>query len=366
MSHTRPAGMESVRPATSTLEAVARPLLRLAHLVTHMETTFVTGIDWEDQRQEVLLSLNTGEMELREGAKVDWTDSMCRSMFLSGLTCTADVGSEVTATSGASALGMKSFFAVPILVDDHPIGTVCGASRSEVVLSETQLELMQLIADALQHVFRAEAERSKAVLVAELAQIEAKEARSEAKLHAGHASSMEALAHTDDLTDLPNRRAFVASWEDALARSGRRSHPIGLLLIDVDRFKSVNDSMGHGVGDRVLQAVASALHSATVSGNVLGRLGGDEFAVAISHIDGTALVAVANQIRSSFNQVVGQLGVQATLSIGVVSSEDCPRGEMLSCADIALYLAKSSGRDRAWLYNPDTDHAGGVFTECEI
>ena len=120
------------------------------------------------------------------------------------------------------------------------------------------------------------------------------------------------------------------------------------------------------VGDRVLQAVASALHSATVSGNVLGRLGGDEFAVAISHIDGTALVAVANQIRSSFNQVVGQLGVQATLSIGVVSSEDCPRGEMLSCADIALYLAKSSGRDRAWLYDPDTDHAGGVFTECEI
>lgn len=353
MSHTHPNDVQPTAVAeTSTLEAVARPLLRLAHLVTHMETTFVTGIDWEGQRQEVLLSLNTGEIDLPEGSKLDWADSMCRSMFLSGRTCTAAVGSEVPTTGGASALGLKSFFAVPILVDDNPIGTVCGASRGEIELTELQLELMQLIADALQLVMQADAARSKAVLVSKLAQIEAKEARSEAKLQAGHALSMEALAHTDHLTDLPNRRAFVSGWEDALARSGRRSHRIGLLLIDVDNFKNVNDSMGHGVGDSVLQAVALALHAATVSGNVLGRLGGDEFAVAITHIDGQSLVAIANQLRVLFNQAVEQLGVQVTLSIGVVSSDDCARSEMFKCADLALYLAKNAGRDQAWLFKP--------------
>ncbi|MEO7251670.1 MAG: hypothetical protein ABIW30_03560, partial [Arenimonas sp.] len=129
---------------------MSRPLLQLVQFITGMESSFVTSIDWTAQKQDVICSLNTGPMQVPEGSQVDWCDSMCRSMFLSGRSHTDAVGEQVPATPGATALQMQSFFALPILIHDQPIGTVCGASRRRVQLGEEQMHAMGLIAQALQ------------------------------------------------------------------------------------------------------------------------------------------------------------------------------------------------------------------------
>ncbi len=333
----------------SELEQVGRPLLRLVQHITGMETSFITAIDWENQQQEVLVSLNTGAMQLPEGGRIDWADSMCRSMLLSGHAQTSAVGVTVPATSGAVALGMNSFFALPLLVDDRPIGTVCGASRRAVVLSDDQIASMQLIADALQGLLHSEVSRRRAVERADLAERDALDARGQTDLHAQAARHMELLANTDMLTGLPNRRAFTARWEDELARSGRRHYPISVLLIDVDRFKVVNDTKGHGQGDAVLVALGASLHAVARSADLAARLGGDEFALAVTHTDGDGLLALAETIRVSFATAAIGLGVDATLSIGIASSDICSRHHLLAAADRALYESKRAGGDCARL-----------------
>lgn len=334
----------------SALELVARPLLRLVQQLTGMETTFITGIDWDEQHQDVLFSLNTGQMQIAEGGRVNWVDSMCRSMFLSGRSQTCAVGDQVTATSGAIASGMQSFFAVPILTGDSPIGTVCGASRRPIVLGDDKMESLQLVAEALQHLLQAVHAKAQAESRAQIAELAAQDARSAAEQQSSQLQHMEHLAHTDALTGLPNRRAFSARWEDALARSGRRGHTIGLMLIDADNFKTVNDSMGHLMGDAVLRAIGSALQVVAHSADVVARLGGDEFALAVTHADGRRLLAVAAEIRKLFAAAAAQLGVSTTLSIGIATSEECARHQLLAEADKALYRSKAAGGDRAELF----------------
>ncbi|MEO7252272.1 MAG: GGDEF domain-containing protein, partial [Arenimonas sp.] len=181
----------------------------------------------------------------------------------------------------------------------------------------------------------------------ELAELDARDARLESRRHAQDSERMELLAHTDVLTGLPNRRAFISRWEDELARSARRAYPLGLLLIDADRFKSVNDHFGHSKGDAVLRAIGAALQEVARSEDSAARLGGDEFALVVSHCHGQALLAMAANIRRMFAQATAQLGVDTTLSIGIVSSDTCPRLRMLAEADAELYRSKAAGGDRA-------------------
>ncbi len=339
----------------SALEQVSRPLLRLIQHLTGMETSFVTEIDWDGQKQDVLFSLNTGEMQVPEGAQVEWKDSMCRSMFLSGKSQSASLGACIPLTDGARSLGMKSFFAVPILADDTPIGTVCGASREHVELNPAQVRSMELVAEAIQHVLQAERARLVAVARADGAELEVREARSTAEHHASQSERMERLAHTDVLTGLPNRRAFVAGWEDELARSARRGYPIGLLLIDADSFKAVNDRKGHPVGDAVLKAIGDTLLAVANGADLVARLGGDEFALVRTHASDDGLLALAEKIRLVFASAVATLGVDTTLSIGIVGSDDCPRHLMLASGDQALYRAKAGGGGRAELFAGDRE-----------
>lgn len=316
----------------SALETVSRPLLRVVQHITGMETSFVTAIDWDTQHQDVLFSLNTGELQVAENSTTEWSDSMCRSMFLAGQAASQDVGGDVVATRNAVDTGMQSFVAVPILAGDLPIGTVCGASRRPIALSDDQVDALQCIADAMQQLLRAEQDKDRALK---------------------RATEAEQLAHTDALTGLPNRRAFVARWEDALARSGRRHHPIGVLLVDADRFKAINDTQGHLVGDEVLGAIGAALRHAARTDDIIARLGGDEFAMAVSNASGDALWAKAESIRSHFAAIAATLGVEATLSIGIAHSDHAPRHELLGHADRALYRSKSDGGDRAATWRND-------------
>lgn len=334
----------------SGLEEVARPLLNLVQHICGMETSFLTAIDLSDQSQEILFSLNTGALQLQEGSRVDWKDSMCRSVFLSGRSHSCALGSDVPVTPGAVALGMNSFFAVPIIAEDVLIGTVCGASREVVELDPGQLHAMELIAKAIRHMLTVELARVEAIQRADEAQADARAARSMAEHHASTSVHMERLAHVDVLTGLPNRRAFIAGWENELARSARRNYPIGLILIDADKFKTVNDSHGHLAGDAILQLIGRTLLEVATSADMVARLGGDEFAMVTTHASPAALLATAEKIRVAFARAASGLGMDSTLSFGIATSDTCARPAMLANADKALYSSKAAGGNRVTMY----------------
>jgi diguanylate cyclase (GGDEF)-like protein len=111
------------------------------------------------------------------------------------------------------------------------------------------------------------------------------------------ADQLRELASIDDLTKLPNRRQFLKSLEDEFARAQRYDRPLSVLMIDVDRFKQINDRHGHSAGDEVLRAVAGRLRGIVQQTDLLGRLGGDEFAVALSNIDMSSALEAAERLR---------------------------------------------------------------------
>ncbi|WP_219465930.1 putative bifunctional diguanylate cyclase/phosphodiesterase [Nonomuraea rhizosphaerae] len=162
----------------------------------------------------------------------------------------------------------------------------------------------------------------------------------------------------DELTALPNRKMLIVSTEEALAEA-RHDERVGLFLIDLDRFKEVNDTMGHPVGDRLLQMVAHRLTHSVRPGDVVARLGGDEFAVLLPSIrDAHAAREVAARLRAALTEPVRLEGMTFDLdgSVGIALYPDhAPDFELLlQRADVAMYLAKE-GRTGVELYQPDKD-----------
>jgi diguanylate cyclase (GGDEF)-like protein len=152
------------------------------------------------------------------------------------------------------------------------------------------------------------------------------------------------LAATDSLTGCAVRRVFYERLEEEIARSQRHSHPLSLMLIDVDSFKAVNDTYGHLVGDQVLAAIGAALRAHSRSFDLVGRLGGDEFAVLMPDTDSPAATALAERLRL---EASAGLELPVTLSIGVSDIDrSTPTMEhMFDAADFALYEVKRAGRD---------------------
>ncbi|GAA1762470.1 putative bifunctional diguanylate cyclase/phosphodiesterase [Nonomuraea bangladeshensis] len=162
----------------------------------------------------------------------------------------------------------------------------------------------------------------------------------------------------DELTGLPNRKMLIVSTEEALAEA-RHDERVGLFLLDLDRFKEVNDTMGHPVGDRLLQMVAHRLTHSVRPGDVVARLGGDEFAVLLPSIRDThAAREVAARLRAALTEPVRLEGMtfDVDASVGIALYPDhAPDFELLlQRADVAMYLAKE-GRTGVELYQPDKD-----------
>ena len=330
------------------LADAGRPLLQLVQHLTGMETSFITAIDWEAQQQDVVLSLNTGALAVQEGGRVEWRQSLCRSMFLAGRVHSADVVNEIAGAESARELGMQSFFALPILIEDVAVGTVCGASARSIELSAHDVASMELIATSLRQQLHTGTQLSSALARAGAATRDIEAARREADAHRETAQKLEVLANTDALTGIPNRRAFTARWEDALARSGRRGSALGVLLIDIDRFKAVNDSCGHAAGDAVLVELAATLEAVSTSADMAARLGGDEFALAITHPTEQALLEVAARIREDFAGRMREAGSpDTTISVGIAISTTTQRGDLLAAADRALCQQGARGRLRS-------------------
>ena len=158
-------------------------------------------------------------------------------------------------------------------------------------------------------------------------------------------------AMTDPLTGLLNRRAFLQDAETLLHQQISRDRPIGVLLIDLDHFKSINDRFGHAAGDKVLQIFAKTAQASLRQNDLVGRLGGEEFTVVLADASIDNAYLVADRVRNSFAvaaAVIDGQALHATASIGVSvivdPSQDLAR--LMTLADQALYLAKARGRNR--------------------
>jgi diguanylate cyclase len=173
--------------------------------------------------------------------------------------------------------------------------------------------------------------------------------RSEAKLHY--------LARYDSLTGIPNRQYLREQLEHATTRAVRRQQQMGLLFLDLDRFKVVNDTLGHQLGDELLRDVVQRLQSSIRQGDVIARLGGDEFAVLLEDVNGPLeLEAIANGIvdrfRAPFQLAGRQVSVTASVGITLYPTDSTDPMALLNNADIAMYQAKEQGRNNFKFFAP--------------
>ncbi|MFC3688654.1 bifunctional diguanylate cyclase/phosphodiesterase [Aquipuribacter hungaricus] len=172
-----------------------------------------------------------------------------------------------------------------------------------------------------------------------------------------HARELEHLALTDGLTGLANRRRMEDQLALALSRSHGRHGLVGLVLLDLDHFKVVNDSLGHGAGDALLVDVAARLRSAVSPGTMVARLGGDEFVAVVTGATTAAEVhEAADRLLASLRRRfdLGGTAVVASASLGVaVSDRAATASELLRHADLALYRAKETGRDRVVAFDAE-------------
>ncbi len=164
------------------------------------------------------------------------------------------------------------------------------------------------------------------------------------------AAQMSRLAYSDGLTGLPNRMQLERDLHAALAAADRRGHALALLFIDLDRFKPINDTHGHAMGDRVLCEVARRLQGALRATDITARIGGDEFVVLLPALkDATDCVRVAEKLLAALGEPMHLEGQTLTVgaSIGLVTY---PAGghdaeSLLRQADAAMYAAKQAGRN---------------------
>jgi diguanylate cyclase (GGDEF)-like protein len=168
------------------------------------------------------------------------------------------------------------------------------------------------------------------------------------------------MARHDPLTDLPNRLVLREGLEQALARMGRHGEGLALLCLDLDHFKAVNDTLGHPLGDALLQAVADRLRLCIRETDTVARLGGDEFVIlqvgADQPVGATTLARrVIKAISAPYDLEGHQVVIGASIGIAVSPGDGTHSDQLLKSADMALYRAKADGRGTLRFFEPEMD-----------
>lgn len=168
-----------------------------------------------------------------------------------------------------------------------------------------------------------------------------------------HTRKLTDLALTDELTQIANRRSFVASVEAEISRCNRHKNEMAFFLLDIDHFKSVNDTLGHQAGDEVLRMVANLVKSTLREYDIFGRIGGEEFGIFLAQTSRDTAIEVAERLRQQIADediYINGKALRITISVGVsLASAKTTFEQLYADADVALYQAKHSGRNKVVL-----------------
>jgi len=258
---------------------------------------------------------------------------------------------ELPRTQQCVSLGLRASVALPVRVGREVVAVLEVFAAEPLPRDQHLLDVAEQIGTQLGRVV----ERARSEAALKDAYDELWQANDELTLEVRERARAEAalsrLAFYDTLTDLPNRALFLDRLEHALSRADRTHHAVGVMFLDLDNFKVVNDSLGHDVGDLLLSTVAERLRASLRVGDTVARFGGDEFTVLLEDLDGTdEAVLTAERIVEAVRAPVSLEGAEVvpSFSIGIVlgvAGRDRPE-ELLRNADLAMYRAKVNGKAR--------------------
>lgn len=241
------------------------------------------------------------------------------------------------------SMGVRAYAGIPLITEDgQMLGSFCAMDFKPKQWTDLDIEVLTDLAHSAMREIRlrdalADADALNQKLVAQVQRVD------ELNL------ALSELATTDALTGLNNRRAFDDRLRMELAIVERRNTPLSLLMLDVDHFKYINDSLGHEAGDKVLVAIAQLLTGCARVLDVVARVGGEEFAVILPITDAEGAAEVSERMCVTVAQA-NWLTHPATISVGVATLQ--PKEDACSFysrADAAMYAAKASGRNRVVL-----------------
>ncbi|MDX1552204.1 MAG: sensor domain-containing diguanylate cyclase [Marinobacter sp.] len=314
------------------LESLVRSLLELLEAVTGLESTYLTHIDTANGVQRIVFARNSKDLSIPEGLVVPWDDTLCKRAIDEGQMFTDDVRNCWGDSEAARELGLTTYISEPVCIGDNELyGTLCGASRQKVPVSDEATRLLSMFSKLIAR----QLERDQLL----------------ATLRREHITLRE-FALTDLLTGIPNRRAMEVELKRSLSNAVRTGSAIHLAFIDLDGFKSINDDYGHDAGDRFLIEMARKIRAGLREGDFIARIGGDEFVVfgnAVSDDYSASRAAIQQRIadlsKGTFHLGVADIDYEGA-SVGVVTSEPGMKDPeaLLPLADEAMYFVKKTRR----------------------
>jgi len=249
---------------------------------------------------------------------------------------------EQRAGDAARAAALRAEFVFPVSVDGEVLGAIELFAREPREPDPDMLRMaVQLGTLVGQYIARRETERRLQFVVSH-----------------------------DPLTGLPNRTIFSQRLGQALAQAARYDHKVALLFVDLDRFKIVNDTMGHEAGDRLLREVADRLRESLREGDTVGRHGGDEFVVLIEHYESAVQVAgvaqkIIDQTALPYYFDGHEFHISASIGIATYPNDGQDGATLLKHADIAMYRAKEAGKNQYQFYSPHMNRLSAERLELE-
>ncbi|MFN9472603.1 diguanylate cyclase [Acidovorax sp.] len=241
---------------------------------------------------------------------------------------------------GVKAGRVRAYAGIPLLTEDgDALGTFCALDFAPRHWTEQDLDVLTELGQSALREIRLRIALQQAASI-NLQLVEQIQRVDELNMR------LEDLATTDPLTGLRNRRAFDALMAQELAVVQRRGTPLSLLMLDVDHFKRVNDTIGHDGGDRVLQAIAGHMKACARTVDVVARVGGEEFAVILPSTGEAGALEVGERIRKMV-EAGPWPEMPVTISVGAATLVEGENAERIyGRADAALYAAKQAGRNR--------------------